>query len=88
MTVRYLRSTLNPVKITPVRRSTRSKAVIQQVESVEPQVDAKLRTDENPEREKLVAEDVSPEENENANKMLMKLQVLNVEVLNSLELQK
>ncbi len=52
VTVRYLRSTLNPVKITPVRRSTRSKAVIQQVESVEPQVDAKLRTDENPEREK------------------------------------
>lgn len=67
VTVRYLRSTLNPVKITPVRRSTRSKVVIQQVESVEPQVDAKLRTDENPEREKLVAEDVSPEENEKEN---------------------
>ncbi len=67
VTVRYLRSTLNPVKITHVRRSTRSKAVIQQMESDEPQVDAKLRTDENPEREKLVAEDVSPEENEKAN---------------------
>ncbi|XP_016383448.1 A-kinase anchor protein 9-like isoform X2 [Sinocyclocheilus rhinocerous] len=67
VTVRCLRSTLKPVKITPVRRSTRSKAVIQQVESVEPQVDAKLRTDENPERDELIVEDVSPEENEMAN---------------------
>ncbi|XP_059405250.1 soluble lamin-associated protein of 75 kDa, partial [Carassius carassius] len=62
-TVRCLRSTLKPVQITPVRRSTRSKAVIQQ-ESVEPQVDVKLRTDENPERGQLLAEDVSPEEND------------------------
>uniref|UniRef100_A0A9J8BU02 Uncharacterized protein n=1 Tax=Cyprinus carpio carpio TaxID=630221 RepID=A0A9J8BU02_CYPCA len=66
-TVRCLRSTLKPVKITPVRRSARSKAVIQQMESVEPQVDAKLRTDDNPERDELIAEDVSPEENEMAN---------------------
>ncbi|XP_016130818.1 titin-like isoform X2 [Sinocyclocheilus grahami] len=67
VTVRCLRSTLKPVKITPVRRSTHSKAVIQQVERVEPQVDAKLRTDENPERDELIVEDVSPEENEMAN---------------------
>ncbi|KAL0192847.1 hypothetical protein M9458_011143, partial [Cirrhinus mrigala] len=67
MTVRTLRSTLKPIKITPVRRSTRSKAVIQQVESVEPQVDSKLRTDENPERGEVIAEGVGPEENEIAN---------------------
>ncbi|XP_016356540.1 uncharacterized protein LOC107699718 isoform X2 [Sinocyclocheilus anshuiensis] len=67
VTVRCLRSTLKPVKITPVRRSTRSKALIEQVESVEPQVYAKLRTDENPERDELIVEDVSPKENEMAN---------------------
>ncbi|XP_026067897.1 uncharacterized protein LOC113049611 [Carassius auratus] len=61
-TVRCLRSTLKPIKITPVRRSTRSKAIIQQ-ESVEPQVDVKLRTGENPKRDELIAEDVSPEKN-------------------------
>ncbi|XP_050966054.1 LOW QUALITY PROTEIN: trichohyalin-like [Labeo rohita] len=64
MTVRSLRSTLKPIKISPVRRSTRSKAVIQQCE---PQVDSKLRTDKNPERGEVIAEGVGPEENEIAN---------------------
>ncbi|XP_051748606.1 trichohyalin-like isoform X2 [Ctenopharyngodon idella] len=66
-TVRCLRSTLKPIKITPVRRSTRSKVVIQQVESVEPQVEAKFRTDENPERDEVIAEKVGLEESEKAN---------------------
>ncbi|ROL40955.1 Soluble lamin-associated protein of 75 kDa [Anabarilius grahami] len=67
VTVRCLRSTSKPIKITPVRRSTRSKAVIQQVESVEPQVEAKFRTDENPERDEVNAKEVGTEESEKAN---------------------
>ncbi|XP_067294294.1 midasin AAA ATPase-domain containing protein isoform X2 [Pseudorasbora parva] len=67
VTVRCLRSTLKPIKITPVRRSTRSKAVIQQAESIEPQSEAKFRTDENPERDEVIAEDVGPEKSEKAN---------------------
>ncbi|XP_056093887.1 midasin AAA ATPase-domain containing protein [Rhinichthys klamathensis goyatoka] len=64
VTVRCLRSTLKQIKITPVRRSTRSKAVIQQVESVAPQHKAKFRTDE---RDEVIAEDVGPEESDKAN---------------------
>ncbi|KAK2911718.1 hypothetical protein Q8A67_003851 [Cirrhinus molitorella] len=63
VTVRSLRSTLKQIKISPVRRSTRSKAVIPQVESVKPQ----LRTDENPERDEVFSEGVGPEENKFAN---------------------
>ncbi|XP_039517852.1 midasin AAA ATPase-domain containing protein isoform X2 [Pimephales promelas] len=64
VTVRCLRSTLKQIKIAPVRRSTRSKAAIQQVECVEPQHKAKLRTDE---RDEVIAEDVGPEESDKAN---------------------
>ncbi|XP_048045160.1 trichohyalin-like isoform X2 [Megalobrama amblycephala] len=67
VTVRCLRSTSKPIKITPVRRSTRSKAVIQQVESVDPQVEAKFRTDENSERDEVVAKEIGTEEGEKAN---------------------
>ncbi|KAK9974370.1 hypothetical protein ABG768_022471 [Culter alburnus] len=67
VTVRCLRSTSKPIKITPVRRSTRSKAVIQQVESVEPQVEAKFRTDENSERDEVIAKEIGTEEGEKAN---------------------
>ncbi|CAM4538626.1 unnamed protein product [Leuciscus chuanchicus] len=63
-TVRCLRSTLKQIKIAPVRRSTRSKAVIQQVECVEQQHEAKFRTDE---RDEVIAEDVGPKESDEAN---------------------
>ncbi|XP_073697292.1 uncharacterized protein [Garra rufa] len=63
LTVRSLRSTLKPIKITPVKRSRHSKAVIQQAESVKTQ----LRTDENPERDEVIAEGVGPKENEMEN---------------------
>ncbi|XP_067264086.1 midasin AAA ATPase-domain containing protein [Chanodichthys erythropterus] len=67
VTVRCLRSTSKTIKITPVRRSTRSKAVVQQVESVEPQVEAKFRTDENSERDEVIAKEIGTEEGEKAN---------------------
>ncbi|KAK7165009.1 hypothetical protein R3I94_003404 [Phoxinus phoxinus] len=63
VTVRCLRNTSKQIKILPVRRSTRSKAVIQQVESVESQHEAKFRTNE---RDEVIAEDVGPEESDEA----------------------
>ncbi|XP_077087781.1 uncharacterized protein LOC143739292 isoform X2 [Siphateles boraxobius] len=62
--VRCLRSTLKQIKMAPVRSSKRSIAVIQRVESVEPQHKAKFRTDE---RNEVIAEDVGPEESDEAN---------------------
>ncbi|XP_051549976.1 trichohyalin-like [Myxocyprinus asiaticus] len=65
VTVRSLRGTIKTVENTPLRTSTRRKAVIQQVETVKPQAEkrekAELGNDENTDSD---AEDAGPEESE------------------------